>query len=190
MLLLVAGLVIFIGAHVAAAQRGLRQRLIDRIGAGPYKLAFSLVSALGLVLIVYGYGSYRANAWVDVWSPPRWTRHITALLMWFSIVALFAAYLPGRIKRALKHPMLVAVKTWALAHLIANGDLGSIVLFGSLLAYAVYARISLKRRGDAGYSGSVHGWGNDVAAVVVGTLAYLALGFTFHPLFIGVPAFG
>ncbi|BAT60559.1 NnrU protein [Variibacter gotjawalensis] len=190
MVLLLLGLAIFIGAHVFVEQREARARLIAHLGEGPYKGLFSLVALIGFALIVYGFGSYRATGWVDVWTPPRWTRHVTALLMWFSIIALFAAYLPGRIKLALKHPMLAALKLWALAHLITNGDLGSMILFGSLLAYAVYDRIALKKRGDNGFSGPVTGWGGDTAAVAVGTLAYLAIGYTFHPLLIGVPAFG
>src|SRR5205085_2414647 len=134
--------------------------------------------------------SHRAPGWIDIWHPPAWTRHVTVLLMWFSIVAVVAAYVPGNIKRTLKHPMLVGVKLWAFAHLISNGDLGSIVLFGGILAWAVYDRISLKHRSDPGAPPiPVGGWKNDVAAVIAGTFVYLALGFVFHPLVIGVPAF-
>jgi uncharacterized membrane protein len=111
-------------------------------------------------------------------------------LVWPAIVLIIAAYIPGNIKRTLKHPMLAGIKLWALAHLIANGDLGSIILFATILAWAVFDRISLKRRTDAGGPPvPVGGWGNDVIAVAVGTLVYLALGFWFHPLVIGVPAF-
>ena len=113
--------------------------------------------------------------------------------MWPAIVLIFAAYLPGHIKRVTKHPMLAGVKLWALAHLITNGDLGSILLFGSLLAWAVYARIAVKRReagGEARPAVAAGGWRNDAIALAVGTLAYLALGFTFHPSVIGRPAFG
>ena len=102
-----------------------------------------------------------------------------------------AAYIPGNIKRVLKHPMLVGVKTWAFAHLCANGDLGGIILFGSVLAWAVYDRITLKRRKDAGAPPiPVGGTKNDIIAIVIGTIIYLALGFVFHPVVIGVPAFG
>jgi len=103
---------------------------------------------------------------------------------------VLAAYARGEIYRRLKHPMLVGVKTWAVAHLIANGDLGSIILFGSMLAWAVFDRITLKRRRDAGAPPiPVGGVRNDVIAVVVGTLLYLALGFLFHPYVVDVPAF-
>jgi uncharacterized membrane protein len=117
-------------------------------------------------------------------------RHVTVAMMWPSIVCFAAAYSPGHIKKTLKHPMLVGVKLWAFAHLLANGDLGSIVLFGAILAWAVVDRISLKRRTDPGGPPiPVGGWKNDVVAVIAGTLVYLALGFVFHPLVIGVPAF-
>lgn len=189
---LLLGLGLFVGGHVFVTRRAARARVIARWGEGPYKLSFSLVAVLGLVLIAYGFGLYRSTGWLDIWYPPRWTRHVAALLMWPAIVLLFAAYLPGHIKRAARHPMLAGVKLWALAHLIANGDLGSILLFGSLLAWAVYARIAAKQRevteGPAAVP--VAGWRNDAIALVVGTLVYLALGFTFHPIAIGRPAFG
>ena len=111
--------------------------------------------------------------------------------MWPASIMVAAAYIPGNIKRVLKHPMLVGVKTWAFAHLCANGDLGGIILFGSVLAWAVYDRITLKRRSDPGAPPIPVGGGkNDIIAIVVGTILYLALGFVFHPLVIGVPAFG
>ena len=106
-------------------------------------------------------------------------------------IAVVAAYIPGDIKRVLKHPMLVGVKIWAAAHLCANGDLGGIILFGAVLAWAVYDRITLKRRTDPGAPPiPAGGRRNDIIAIVVGTILYLALGFVFHPLVIGVPAFG
>jgi uncharacterized membrane protein len=111
--------------------------------------------------------------------------------MWPASIALVAAYIPGDIKRVLKHPLLVAVKIWAAAHLCANGDLGGIILFGSVLAWAVYDRITLKRRSAAGSPPLPVGRRrDDIIAIVVGTIVYLALGFVFHPIVIGVPAFG
>jgi uncharacterized membrane protein len=190
LLIMVVGLAAFLGAHVFVTRREPRAQAIARWGEGPYKLAFSLVSALGLALIVYGFARYRATGWIDVWSPPAWTRHVAAALTLPAVVLVVAAYVPGHIKRVLKHPMLAGVKLWALAHLVANGDLGSIILFGSILAWAVYDRISLKRRSDPGAPPiPVGGWRNDAIAVVVGVLVYLALGLVFHPVVIGVPAF-
>jgi uncharacterized membrane protein len=152
---------------------------------------FSLAAILGVALIGYGFSLYRASGWIEVWDPPAWTRHITVALMWPASILVVAAYIPGQIKRRLKHPMLAGVKLWAAAHLVSNGDLGSIILFGSILAWAVYDRISLKHRADAGSPPiPVGGRTNDLIAIGVGTLVYLALGLVFHPLVIGVPAFG
>jgi uncharacterized membrane protein len=188
--IMIVGLVAFLGIHAFVTCREQRAQVIARYGEGPYKLGFSLVSALGLALIVYGFARYRATGWIDVWFPPPWTRHVAVALTLPAVVFVVAAYIPGHIKRALKHPMLAGVKLWALAHLIANGDLGSIILFGSILAWAVYDRISLKHRTDPGAPPiPVSGWRNDAVAIVVGVLAYLALGLLFHPWVIGVPAF-
>jgi uncharacterized membrane protein len=191
LVVLVLGLAVFLGMHVFVTRRAARAALIARIGEWPYKGLFSLVALLGLVLIVWGFGHYRAAGYIQVWVPPTWMRHVTVALVWPAIILVTAAYIPGNIKRKLKHPMLAGVKLWAFAHLLANGDLGSIILFGSILAWAVFDRISLKHRADAcAPSIPVGGWGNDLIAVVVGTILYLALGFVFHPLFIGVPVFG
>ena len=189
--LLVIGLVLFIGAHVFVTLRAPRAAVIARIGEWPYKGVMGLVSLVGLIVIGYGFARYRATDWIEVWSPPGWTHHITELLMWPASIFVVAAYARGNIWRRLKHPMLVGVKTWAVAHLISNGDLGSIVLFGSVLAWAVYDRITLKRRSDPGApSIPLGGLRNDIIALVIGTLLYLALGLVFHPLVIGVPVFG
>jgi len=188
--LLVLGLAVFMASHVFTTFRPSRAAMVGRMGESGYKIAYSLVSLTGLVLIGYGYALYRASGWVDVWHPPAWTRHVTVALVWPAIICVTAAYIPGRIKTALKHPMLVGIKLWALAHLISNGDLGSIILFGSFLAYAVFDRISLKRRTDAGGPPiPVGGVRNDAVAVVAGTIIYLLLGWLFHPYVIGVPAF-
>jgi uncharacterized membrane protein len=187
---LILGLVVFIASHALTMARGARAALVARMGEVPYKIVYSLVAILGIALIAWGYGEYRASGWIQIWNPPAFMRHVTVALMWPSIVCIAAAYSPGNIKKTLKHPMLVGVKLWAFAHLLANGDLGSIVLFGSVLAWAVVDRISLKRRADPGAPPiPIGGWKNDVVAVIAGTLVYLALGFVFHPLVIGVPAF-
>jgi uncharacterized membrane protein len=189
--ILVLGLALFLGAHVFVTLRAPRAALIKDIGEGRYKGLMALVSLAGLVLIGYGFGQYRATGWIDVWSPPGWTYYITQILMWPASIFVVAAYSRGNIWRALKHPMLVGVKTWAAAHLISNGDLGSIVLFGSFLAWAVYDRITLKHRSDPGAPAiPVGGHRNDTIALVVGTVLFLALGFIFHPLVVGVAVFG
>ena len=160
--------------------------LIGRLGEGPYKGLYSLVSAAGLVLIVWGFSRYRSGGYVPVWDPPAWLQPGALILMWFSFVALAATYAPaGKIKGMLRHPMLVAIKVWALAHLLVNGDLGSILLFAAFLAWAVYDRIAVKRRGDMGAPGSGFTFG-DAISLVVGSAAYAAM-FWLHPWLIGVP---
>jgi len=186
----ILGLVLFLGAHVFVTMRKQRDALIARIGFGPYRGLFALVAIVGLVLIGFGFARYRAAGPIPIWYPPVWTRHIVVALMWPASIAFVAAYIPGEIKRVLKHPMLVGVKIWAAAHLCANGDLGGMILFGAVLAWAVYDRITLKHRTDPGAPPiPLGGWRNDVIAVVVGTILYLALGFVFHPIVIGRPAF-
>lgn len=188
---LIVGLVLFLGAHTLTSRRDLRARLIGAMGEGPYKILYSLVSLAGIALIAWGFGAYRSSGWIDLWSPPKWMKHVTIALMLPAVILVVAAYLRGKIYLAVKHPMLAGVKLWAFAHLLANGDLGSVILFGAFLAWAVYDRISLKRRTDAGAPPiPVGGVLNDVLAVVVGIVVYLALGFVFHPVVIGVPVFG
>jgi uncharacterized membrane protein len=190
--IMIIGLAAFLGSHTLVALRPERAAVIARTGEGAYRGLFSLVSLLGILLIGYGFALYRAGGFIDIWMPPRWTRHVTGLLVWPAIIAIVAAYVPSEIKRVLKHPMLVGVKLWAVAHLLSNGDLGSIILFGSILAWAVYDRISLKRRPDAPAPAvaTSGGYRNDFIVVVIGTLVYFVLGFWFHPWVIGVPVFG
>jgi len=149
------------------------------------------VSLAGLVLIVWGFAHYRATGWIQIWSPPRALKHINVALMLPAVILVVAAYIRGRIYATLKHPMLAGVKLWAFGHLLANGDLGGLILFGSFLAWAVYDRISLKYRADPGAPPiPVGGPTNDLIAVAVGFIAYLALAFAFHPVVIGVPVIG
>jgi uncharacterized membrane protein len=188
---MILGLVLFLGAHTLTTQRGLRGRLIASIGEGPYKIAYALVSVAGLALIVWGFAHYRAGGLMPVWSPPTFLKHINVALMLPAVILVAAAYIRGRIYTKLKHPMLAGIKLWAFGHLIANGDLGGIILFGAFLAWAVFDRISLKRRADAGGPPiPVGGVTNDLIAVAVGIVAYLALAFAFHPVVIGVPVMG
>jgi uncharacterized membrane protein len=191
LLVMILGLVLFLGVHTLPAHRELRARAIASFGEGGYKIGYALVSLLGLVLIVWGFAHYRATGWIEVWDPPKALKHIAVALMLPAVILVVAAFIRGRIYTALKHPMLAGVKLWAAAHLLGNGDLGGIILFGSFLGWAVFDRISLKRRTDAGAPPiPVGGWGNDLIAVAVGIVAYLALAFAFHPVVIGVPVVG
>jgi uncharacterized membrane protein len=186
---LIAGLIIFLGVHALPMRPVLRARMRERLGELGYKAAFSLASLLGFVLIVYGYGLARAAGPAVLYSPPVWMSHITMLLMVPVFVLLVAAYAPtGNIKARTKHPMILAVKIWALAHLLANGDVASVVLFGGFLAWGVVDRISLKRRGDIGGAGALRkSIAGDAISVVVGLGLYAAFVVYLHMWLIGVP---
>jgi len=194
MLILILGLVLFLGTHAFSMARGKRAQVIGQVGEQPYKLTYTALSLLGLVIVAYGYHEYRQNDWIDIWYPPVWTKHLALLLNVFAFICLAATYLPGHIRAKAKHPMLLAVKIWATAHLLANGDLGSILLFGSFLAWAVSARISAKRRAlSAGQVAAQHGgqvapagWRNDAIAVVLGVAVWFLFARVLHPILIGV----
>jgi uncharacterized membrane protein len=190
MLLLILGLVLVIGTHVVTMRRGLRANLQEKLGVNGYRVVYSLVSFVGFVALVFGFGLYRATGWIDVWQPPVWTRHLALLLM-LPVFVLLATWGRGWIRKVTKHPMLLAVKFWALAHLLANGDLGSMLMFGSFLAWAVMARISIKRRPEealaAADRATMRFGFNDIIAIVVGLVFYVAFAFWLHPLLIGVP---
>ncbi len=190
MTLLLLGIVIFLGVHLIPALPEIREQLIARFGRNLYRGLFSALAALGFVLIVWGFA--RAP-FLQVWSPPGWTRYVAMVLMLPVFVLLIAAYLPGKIKQTVKHPFLVAIKTWALAHLIANGDLASIILFGSFLAYAVIDRVALKHRSATGLvtvGEAPDSPRNDIIAVAGGLTFYVIFLIWLHPLLIGVPALG
>jgi uncharacterized membrane protein len=191
LLVMILGLALFLGVHTLTTQREMRARVIAASGEGGYKIGYSLASVAGLALIIWGFAHYRATGWIDVWTPPVAFKHIAVGLMLPAVIMVVASYIRGRIYTTLKHPMLAGVKLWAAAHLLANGDLGSIILFGSFLGWAVFDRISLKHRADAGGPPiPVGGPANDLIAVAIGVVAYLALAFAFHPVVIGVPVVG
>jgi uncharacterized membrane protein len=146
MLFLVLGLVLFLGVHsVSIVNRGARDAMVARIGGNAWRGAYTLVSLLGFALIVWGYGLARQQP-VVLYSPPAWLRHLAWLLLLPVFPLLIAAYMRGRIKAAVKHPMLLATKLWAIAHLLANGTLGAVLLFGGFLAWAIADRVSVKKR--------------------------------------------
>ena len=185
--ILLIGLVLFIAVHsIAIVNAAWRDRMAARLGEGPWKVAYSLIAIVGFVLIVWGYGVARAEP-IVLYTPPLWLRYlaIVALLPVFPL--LLATYLPGRIQTATRHPMLAAVKLWALAHLLANGTLADAVLFGSLLVWAVVDRISLKHRTTPVVPRLPASPLNDVVAVVGGLAVYAAFIFGLHAWLIGVP---
>jgi uncharacterized membrane protein len=189
---LAAGLVIFLGVHsVRIFADGWRTAQIARLGPGAWKGLYSVASIAGFVLIVYGFGLARA-APVLLWSPPVWTRHLASLLTLAAFILLAAAYVPGtNIKAAVKHPMVLGVKTWAIAHLLANGRLADVVLFGAFLAWAVLDFRAARQRDRAqGLAYPAVGAARDVIAVVAGIAAWGAFAFYLHGAWIGVRPFG
>lgn len=189
MAVLILGIAIFLGVHsirIVAPQA--RSRFIASRGEGPWKGLYSAASLVGLVLVVWGFAMARGSAPI-LYSPPIWTRHLALLLMVPAMILLVASQLPaGRIKAAVKHPMLLAVKIWALAHLVANGDLASLILFASFLLWAVADRISEKRRLRAGETASVVAVSgrSDAIAVGFGVILYLLFVWKLHVWLIGV----
>ncbi len=179
MTVLIVGLILFLGLHLLPTSPELRASLVERLGANTYKAMFSILSLIGFAVIVLGYHKMQLYPGKNpvLWDPPTWTRHIALALMLPSMILLVAANVPSRIRTAVQHPMLLAIKLWALAHLLANGDLASLLLFGSFLAYAVYDRISVKSvarlvpLGDAQPKGVM----GDVIVVAIGTALYAAL---------------
>jgi uncharacterized membrane protein len=187
MVLLITGLAIFLGVHsIAIVAPAARDRWAAAIGANAWRGIYSLLAVAGLVLLVYGYGLTRQAPTV-VYVPPPWSRHAAMLLMLPVFPLLIAAYLPGRIKSAMKHPMLAAVKIWALAHLLANGMLADVLLFGGFLAWAVADRISVKRRVPRSVRAAPPSRWNDAIAVVGGLAIYALFLCCLHRLLIGMP---
>ena len=192
MTLLLIGLALFLGVHsTRIVADGWRTATIARVGEKPWKGIYSLLSIAGFVLIVIGYGAARQSP-VVLFAPPVWTRHLAALLTIPAFVLLAAAYVPGNaIKRAVGHPMMAGVKVWALAHLIANGTLADVLLFGTFLAWAVLGFIAARRRDRAAGTTYPAGPGSRTAiTVVVGLVAWAVFAFALHRPLIGVAPFG
>jgi len=193
MLTLVAGLVLFLGAHsVRVFAEGWRASTIASVGEKPWKAVYALVSIAGFVLVAIGYGLARQNP-VVMWSQPAvWTRHLAALLTLLAFVLVAAAYVPGnQLKAKLHHPMILGVKVWALAHLAANNTLADLVLFGSFLGWAVLDFRAARQRDRA--QGTVYPAGSmprTAIAVVVGGLAWAVFAFWLHRAWIGVSPMG
>ena len=190
MIFLVVGLVLFLGVHaVSIVAPGWRDATAARLGEGVWKAGYSLVAGVGLGLVILGYGIARQEP-VVLWTPPRGLRHLSLLLMLPVFPLLLATYLPGRVQAAARHPMLVAVKLWALAHLISNGTLADVLLFGGFLAWAVADRISLKRRPQRPTPAAPAWAANDAIVVVGGLLLYALFVWRGHAWLIGVSPLG
>jgi uncharacterized membrane protein len=187
---LILGLASFIAIHLIPTVPSLRESLRQRFGANTYKFLFSVLSFATFMLIVWGYGAARqlpAASNPQLWVPPSWGRHVAYALMLPAMICLVASNVASRVRDLVKHPLLVATKLWALAHLFVRGDLASLILFGSLLAYAVYDRISLKTRTARGPLGDRKGQTlGDVIAIGGGIALYVAFVLWLHVWFIGV----
>jgi uncharacterized membrane protein len=192
MAVLILGLVLFLGVHsTRIVAEGWRTATIDRIGPLPWKALYALASIVGFVLIVRGFGLARANP-VYLWEAPMAMRHVAGLLMLVAFVLLVATYVPrNSIKARLHHPMVLSVKVWALAHLLSNGNLADVVLFGAFLVWAVFSFRAARKRDRA--NGTVYPPGTVAATavtVVVGVVAWAVFAFWAHGLLFGVRPFG
>ena len=190
MVLFILGLVLFLGVHsVSIWARPWRDAQVAQRGEGAWKLAYTAVSLVGFALLVVGYGHARLDTLV-LWTPPAFMRHLTMLLMLPVFPLLAASGLPGRIRTVTKHPMLLAVKIWATAHLLSNGTLVDVVLFAAFLAWAVLDRISVKRRGVVTPAAAASPARADLIAVGVGLVFYVLFVVWGHRWLIGVSPMG
>ena len=189
---LILGLIVFLGVHsIRIVADEWRTRTIVRLGELPWKGLYSVASLLGLGLLIWGFGLARQQPTL-LWSPPTGMRHLAALLTLVSFILLAAAYVPGNaIKARLHHPMVLAVKVWALAHLLANGNLAHVLLFGAFLMWSVFNFAAARRRDRAG--NIQYGRGSSGATIItvfVGLVAWLAFALWLHGLLIGVRPLG
>lgn len=192
MAILILGLVIFIGVHsIRLVSPSWRDAQVVRLGEHGWKGLYSVASLVGFVLMVWGYGMARRTPTL-IWTPPRGVEHLTALLVAIAFVLIAAAYVPGnRMKRGVGHPMMVGVAIWALGHLLANGTLNAIVLFGTFLVWgAIGAFISRSRDRAAGVRYPAGTLVGDTRAVIVGLVAWAIFAFVLHRWLIGVSPFG
>lgn len=192
MSLLILGLILFLGMHsIRICADNFRSAQVARFGLNGWKAIYSVISLLGFALLIYGYGQARLSS-VVIWNPPLWTRHLAALLTIPAFILLVAAYVPGtRIKMKVGQPMVASVKIWAFAHLLANGTLADMLLFGSFLAWAVLDIISANRRDRvAGVVYTTGSLARDISAVVIGLVGWAVFAFWLHGPLIGVRPFG
>lgn len=189
---LILGLLTFLGAHsVRIIADGWRARRIGQLGEMRWKGLHSLASVAGLALIVWGYGLTREVP-LDLWIPPLWTRHVTTLLTLPAFILLAAAYVPGNsFKAAIGHPMVAGAKLWALAHLISNGRLGDVLLFGAFLVWAAFDfRAARRRDRAAGVQRAPGTPARNAVTIVIGTIAWAGFAAFLHAWLIGVKPYG
>jgi len=189
---LILGLVVFLGVHsVRIVAEDWRTATRARMGENAYKGAYSLLSLAGFALIVWGFGVARETP-VLLWNPPVGMRHAASLLTLVAFVLLAAAYVPrNAIKARVHHPMVLGVKSWALAHLLATGGMAPLVMFGSFLVWGVLLYITSRRRdrvlGTQYPAGTALG---TAMTVLIGLVAWAAFAFKLHGLLMGIRPFG
>lgn len=189
MVQLIIGLFIFLGVHsISIINEPWRNKVADRLGTWTWKGIYSLVSLVGLIMIIRGYGDARTET-IELYFTPTWLQHISLVLMIPVFPLLVGAYVPGRIKAAVGHPMLLAIKLWASAHLLANGGLADLVLFGSFLLWVFADLLSVSRRQPRQLPGAPESKYNDWIAVAAGLGLYLAFVFYLHEKVAGVAIF-
>jgi uncharacterized membrane protein len=186
--LLITGLIIFFAVHsISIVNDNWRNRMVERMGELPWKGLYGVLAIIGFLLIIWGYAEARQHEQIILYTPAPWLRDLSMLLLIPVFPLLFATYLPGRIQATTHHPMLVATKLWALAHLLANGALIDLLLFGSFLLWAVADRISLKRRQPHPLPQIPASPVNDVLALVLGLAVYGAFLYWLHGWLFAVP---
>jgi len=190
--LLVAGLIVFLGIHIVSALPRKRHKLMKSLGENNFKIVYSALSFIGLIMIIWGYS--RASNVTDpvvLFDLPYGLRHITMLLVYLAFVLFVAANLKGYIGYWTRHPMVLGIKLWAFGHLLVKGgDLAGLLLFGSFLAWGIFARISAKKREQVGLLKTRNfepNWLHDVIAIAIGTALYFAFALYLHKALIGVP---
>jgi uncharacterized membrane protein len=183
---MILGLVLFFSAHSLQVADKMRLSLLNQMGKTPYRVAYSIVSLAGLILIGLGFADYRSGGMIFVWVTPLWMRHMALLLNWVAIVFFAAAYLPCHIRRTLQHPMLIGIMISAITHLLTNGDMGSMILFGSFLLWAVIVRINIRFR-TVDKKPARASIPFDLLALAIGTASYAIIVFWLHPHIFKVP---
>tara|TARA_R110000868_G_scaffold26347_2_gene101507 strand:+ start:1427 stop:1984 length:558 start_codon:yes stop_codon:yes gene_type:complete len=185
MLILIVGLGLFFGIHSMQVFPGLRSRLRAGLGEGPYKLAYSALSIIGLALIIYG--KIASHPPVHIWLPPEWTRHAALLIVPVSLILIVAANAPGHIRRLVRHPMLAGIVLWSGAHFLANGELSSMLLFGGFFLWSSVTFVSACFRETP--PPIVKGWGGDLTAVILGIIIAMII-INVHMYLFGVAIIG
>lgn len=186
MLILIIGLFLFLGIHsISIIAEDFRNSMVAKSKNG-WKIIYSLISVVGIVLIAKGYGALRFEP-VLLYVPPYWLKHLTYLLMLPAMVLFVAPYLPGKIKQVTKHPQIIAVKLWAFSHLLVNGMLADAILFGAVLIWASVATISMNKRKPRVVPGLKPNRVNDVIAIIIGVVLTAVFILYLHQLLIGIP---